>query len=254
MESFCLHHSKHPSKLTEWRPPTSVHALFPVSPTPHVCFGLYYASHREFRLFTQLTRCRLMFSGSTIGPLSPVFCVHSTMRLWPTCLQCTVKVSKYDRSCQSQKLVKKNQKKTTKHHSAIRWRNGGIICLLHRWYPTSESLCDKLSEVLNQKTHLCFLWSVLWSLSKSIWEMPHVIFFLQIPRWTAAFNLWTCSTVFNSRTFVLTAYVIVVCCKVANGLERTQSGFGCVLDEYESLGLCLMWKKKIETLLPWTFL
>ena len=110
---------------------------------PHA--GLCYASHPECCLFTQLTCCSLMFR-STIDPLSPVFCVHSATWLWPTCLQHTAKVSKYDHSCQKQ--VKKKKKKQKKKHSVIRWRNGGIICFLQCWYPTSESILHKLSEVL----------------------------------------------------------------------------------------------------------
>lgn len=125
---------------------------FPSFTHTHVCVRLYYASHHECCLFTQLTHCCLMFSRSTISLLNPVFYVHSAMWLWPTCLQHTVKVSKYDRSCQSQKRVKKKKN----HPSAIRWRNGGIICLLHRWYSTSERMCDKLSEALNKKNTSVF--------------------------------------------------------------------------------------------------
>lgn len=128
-----------------------MHALFPVSPTPHVCVALYYASHCECCLFTQLTCCCLMFSRSTIGPLSPCAFHSATVAHLSTAHSESVRVRSF---------VPKPET-----HNLIRWRNGGYICLLHSWYHTSESLCDKLSEVPNKKTHLCFLWSALWSLS-----------------------------------------------------------------------------------------
>lgn len=178
---------------------------FPSFTHTHVCVRLYYASHHECCLFTQLTHCCLMFSRSTISLLNPVFYVHSAMWLWPTCLQHTVKVSKYDRSCQSQKQVKK--KKSSQCDKVKKWWHylSSPPLILHFRAHVWQTLWSP-----EQKKHICVFSDLSYDRYLRVFGRCH-IWFSQIPRWTAALNLWTCSTLFYSRTFIRFNHVCHCC-------------------------------------------